>query len=189
MSSYQKFKRGWFWLVPAAFLALALLLWSRLGVDPQVILSEVLGKPLPRMSLPDLNSDLPVTNERLPTKPFLLNAWATWCPSCKQEHAFLTELNSQGVLIVGLDFRDDATAAREYLLQAGDPYDLVHPVDQEGLYATELGLTGTPETYLVGGDGVVYMHHVGILTPEVWQQNGFAACYQGLLESSSEGCA
>ena len=40
-------------------------------------------------------------------------------------------------------------------------------VDREGRAGIELGITGVPETYLVGADGVVRAKHAGPLTPEV----------------------
>jgi cytochrome c biogenesis protein CcmG/thiol:disulfide interchange protein DsbE len=41
--------------------------------------------------------------------------------------------------------------------------------DQDGRVAIDFGVYGAPETFLIDERGIVIYKHIGILTPEVWQ--------------------
>ncbi len=160
------------WLTPLLlFVVLGSLLYNRLGAETQIIPSQLDRQLLPDFSLENLNKPGELLSaEDLPKGPFLLNVWASWCPTCRIEHDLLMDLSAKGVPIVGVDFQDDADTARAYLSDAGDPYLSEHLSDPEGLYAVELGLTGTPETYVIGSDRRVYQHIVGAIDPIMWEQ-------------------
>ena len=65
------------------------------------------------------NSDLPDT--------YFLNVWASWCITCKIEHPFLLNLKSNGIDIVGLNYKDTKSKALGWLKELGDPYlSLIH---------------------------------------------------------------
>ncbi len=98
----------------------------------------------------------------------MLNVWASWCPNCRAEHPLLGEL-AGSVPLYGLNYRDKGDAARAWLIQAGNPYRAVL-ADPDGRLALELGVYGTPETYLFAGDGTLLTRHTGELTREVWQR-------------------
>lgn len=160
------------WLTPmVVFVVLGILLYNRLGAETQITPSQLDRQLLPDFSLENLNKSGELLSlDELPKGPFLLNVWASWCPTCRIEHDLLMELSANGVSIVGVDFQDDADTARAYLSDAGDPYLSEHLSDPEGLYAVELGLTGTPETYVIGSDRRVYQHIVGAIDPIMWEQ-------------------
>ena len=92
----------------------------------------------------------------------MLNVWASWCPNCRAEHPLLGELAS-AVPLYGLNYRDKGDAARAWLIEAGNPYRAVL-ADPDGRLALELGVYGTPETYLFAGDGTLLTRHTGLLT-------------------------
>ena len=71
--------------------------------------------------------------------------------------------------LYGLNYRDKGDAARAWLIQAGNPYKAVL-ADPDGKLALELGVYGTPETYLFAADGTLLSRHTGELTKEVWQR-------------------
>lgn len=130
------------------FLLLAALLWGamKFGSDPNELPSVLIGKPVPAFALPDLdNSKLMVTEKDLPKQVFLINVWGTWCPSCKFEHPYLLKLASEGIPIIGINYRDDTQAARTLLERMGNPY-LRNIVDEEGTLIMALGVYGAPET-------------------------------------------
>jgi cytochrome c biogenesis protein CcmG/thiol:disulfide interchange protein DsbE len=96
--------------------------------------------------------------------------WATWCPTCHYEHPFLLELAARNeVAIYGLDYKDNAAKAAEWLAKLGDPYTAVL-FDKEGKLGLDLGVTGAPETYLVDAEGIVRLRYQGALDEKVWQQ-------------------
>ena len=82
------------------------------------------------------------------------------------EHPELVRLSRAGVRVVGLAYKDDPAKTTAFLQRLGDPFATVL-VDRDGRAGLDLGITGVPETYLVGSDGVVLAKHAGPLTPEV----------------------
>jgi cytochrome c biogenesis protein CcmG/thiol:disulfide interchange protein DsbE len=137
--------------------------------DPQNMPSALLDKPLPAFQLPDLVSGATVTNAALKDKIVLVNVWATWCPSCLYEHPYLVKLAQQGVLIVGVDYKDDAVKARQWLQEKGNPYMAVLD-DRAGTMGLDLGATGAPETYLVDHLGIVRWRYQGPIDERLWSQ-------------------
>lgn len=157
-------KRVWLFAVPLlAFLALALLFATRIGEDNQALPTALAGQPLPSFSLPTLDGGT-LTDAQL-RGPLLINVWATWCPACYEEHPYLLQLAQQGVTIVGLNYKDDAQAAREFLAGRGSPYRAVIS-DSAGRLGLDLGVYGAPETFVVDAQGLVRHRIAGVLTPE-----------------------
>ncbi|MBL4606325.1 MAG: DsbE family thiol:disulfide interchange protein [Pseudomonadales bacterium] len=150
------------------FFALAGLLFSSLGNDPRLLPSAKLGKMLPDFALPSLYGQETLTAESVSGDAFLLNVWATWCPSCRVEHPVLNQLAEKGVDIIGLNYKDDEGEARAYLKQLGNPYKVVVR-DDSGDLGLDLGVYGAPETYIVNSDNRIVYRHVGIVTMENWQ--------------------
>ena len=63
-----------FYLPVAGFLALALLLWRGLFLDPKELPSMLIDKPMPQFQLRTVDGET-VTNASLPEQTFLLNVW------------------------------------------------------------------------------------------------------------------
>ncbi|MGO2161102.1 MAG: DsbE family thiol:disulfide interchange protein [Vibrio toranzoniae] len=99
----------------------------------------------------------------------LVNVWASWCGICKTEHAFLLELQKKGIPIVGLNYRDNPGAALNVLSNDGNPYSKVIS-DPQGKLALELGVIGTPETYLVDADGQIIKKLLGVINDSIWKE-------------------
>lgn len=152
----------------AIFLLLGLLFLVGLRLDPNDLPSELIDKPVPAFSLPSLADDgAIITADQLKGKPYLLNIWATWCPSCRHEHPYLLKLAEQGISIYGINYKDDRDAARVLLQKTGDPY-VANIVDEDGTLGLDLGVTGAPETFLVDADGIIRYRLVGVLNEEIW---------------------
>jgi DsbE subfamily thiol:disulfide oxidoreductase len=82
----------------------------------------------------------------------------------------LLEVARDGRLpLVGLNWRDEDAAARQWLVDLGNPYAAV-AVDTDGRTAIDYGVYGAPETFLIDAQGVVQYRHVGPMTAEVWQR-------------------
>ena len=96
------------------FLGLAVLFWKGLSLDPNYMPSALENRPLPAFSARTLEGGA-LTDKDLQGRPVLLNVWATWCPSCAAEHAYLNELSRRGVTIYGVNYKDDAEAARRWI--------------------------------------------------------------------------
>lgn len=152
----------------AVFVVMAVLLLVGLKLDPNELPSVLIGKPVPEFSLPSLDDPgQNITPEDLKGKAYLLNVWATWCPSCKYEHPYLLKLAEMGVPIYGINYKDDTDKARQLLEQTGNPY-LRNIVDEEGILIMALGVYGAPETFIVDADGIIRYKLVGVVDEKVW---------------------
>lgn len=150
------------------FVWLAILLYSSLDKDPRLLPSARLGQVLPAFSLPSLYGEQTISNQSMMGEASLVNVWATWCPSCRVEHPVLNQLAEEGVVIYGLNYKDDPVEARKYLEQLGNPYKKVIQ-DLSGDLGLDLGVYGAPETYVVGADGTIIYRHVGVVSLENWR--------------------
>ena len=159
----------------AVFVSLALFFFvvqkqiSRGEYDPQNMPSALLDKPLPEFALQNLVGDNAIKRADVVGQIMLVNVWATWCPTCHFEHAYLDQLAQQGVVIVGVDYKDDAEKARQWLQDKGNPYRWVVD-DREGTFGLDLGVTGAPETYVIDAKGVVRLRYQGDLNERVWTE-------------------
>ncbi|MBW3780164.1 DsbE family thiol:disulfide interchange protein [Aeromonas veronii] len=147
-------------------LGLGALLWLGLGNNPYRQDEATLGRTLPAWQSDNLLGGSQIQTTSLTGEPFVLNVWASWCVNCRAEHPLLSELATT-VPLYGLNYRDKGDAARAWLIQAGNPYRAVL-ADPEGRLALELGVYGTPETYLFDADGALLARHTGELTKAIW---------------------
>ena len=152
----------------AIFGATALLLAVGLRLDPRELPSPLIGKPAPSFALPTLNvPEKQVTATDFNGEVWILNVWASWCISCREEHAALTALAKSGAArVVGLNYKDEPEQARAWLQRFGDPYAL-SVQDRDGRLGVDYGVYGVPETFVIDKKGVVRYKRVGILTPEI----------------------
>ena len=154
----------------ALFIVLILGLFTFLDREEQDLRSVLLNKDFPNFSLSRLDNEGVITKDDLVELPSLLNVWATWCVACLVEHPFLMELqNNSRIKIYGLNYKDDRNKAIKLLDKIGDPYEF-SIFDKDGKLAIDLGVYGAPETFLIDKGGIIRVRHVGVLTPEVWEQ-------------------
>lgn len=140
------------------------------GDDPTKLESVLVGKSVPDFQLQDLFQETKTYDQHLfAGKPLLLNVWATWCPTCYAEHQFLNKLSSQGVNIIGLNYKDDREKAKKWLRELGDPYQVVL-FDGSGMFGLDLGVYGAPETFLIDANGKIQYRHVGDVNIDNWNQ-------------------
>ena len=156
-------------LIPiGVFVALALLLLYGLSLDPRKIPSPLIGKPLPEFSMPTLADEKHMlTRQDLLGRVYLLNIWASWCASCRDEHPILNELAKQRIVpIIGLNYKDSGDDAKQWLSRFGNPYE-TSLVDPQGHFGIELGVYGVPETFVVDQRGVIRDKIIGPVTPVI----------------------
>lgn len=127
--------------------------WS-LKRDPRVQPHALVGKPVPAIALSTLDGGPPVATRDGADGPYLVNFFASWCGPCEIEHPTLMALKDQGVRVVGIAYKDTPQAASDFIARLGDPFALKLN-DADGRAGIEYGITGVPETYLVGSDGVI----------------------------------
>lgn len=129
--------------------------------------SRMVGQVVPAYSLADLNAGAAITQDTLRGKPYLINFFAGDCPGCRIEHPLLEALAKQGVPILGVVYKDEPADIRTFLGEVGDPYARIGLESAASRFALELGVAGTPETFVIGADGTIKAMHRGALTPDV----------------------
>ncbi len=137
--------------------------------DPHVQPHALVGKPAPALSLPELTSGTTTPIRAAGDGPMLVNFFASWCAPCEVEHPQLMALKAQGVKIVGIAYKDAPANTQAFIGRLGDPF-AARLVDRDGRAGLEFGVTGVPETYLVGSNGVILAKHTGPLTPDAAEE-------------------
>ena len=94
--------------------------------------------------------------------PVLVNFFASWCAPCEIEHPQLMALQAQGVTIIGVAYKDAPANTQAFLSRLGDPF-AARLIDRDGRAGIEFGVTGVPETFVIGSDGMVLAKHTGPL--------------------------
>ncbi len=142
-----------------------------LTLKPREVPSPLVGKPAPAFDLPVLHQpDKRFVPGEMRGKVWLLNVWASWCVSCREEHPVLVELAKRGVMpILGLNYKDKGDEATAWLKRFGDPYQL-SVVDADGRIGIDYGVYGVPETYLIDAEGVIRFKQIGPLTMAIVEQ-------------------
>ena len=160
-------------LLPVSlFLVMGVVLAVGLNRDPKVLPSMLLNQPLPQFSLPPLYAGNPemISDEFNGKGLTLINVFGSWCVSCRYEHPLLMRFSKDPRFkLVGIDWKDGADEAKNYLAQYGNPYALIG-ADVSGRTAIDLGVSGAPETFVIDVKGFVRLRIPGPLTPEIWDQ-------------------
>jgi len=156
----------------AVFAGLIVLLWTGFSLDdPHRLPSALLGKPFPSFALPQLDAPADTVTERvLQGRLTLVNVWASWCPTCQEEHAELTRIHDEtGIPLIGVVYKDDPDSAKAWLARLGNPYER-QILDHDGTLGIDLGVYGAPETFLVDARGVIVHKRVGDVNRQVWEK-------------------
>ena len=142
--------------------------WKGLYLDPREVPSPLIDKPAPEFALTRLDQpEQTIRRADMLGKVWMLNVWASWCESCRDEHPYLVEFAKLKALpIYGLDYKDQREPAQAWLAERGNPYD-ASLFDANGRVGIDFGVYGVPETFLIDKQGVIRFKQIGVLTPEV----------------------
>ena len=171
------------------FVVLVALLAVGLTLNPREVPSPLVGKPAPAFALPKLGAlEQTFSPKDMHGKVWLLNVWASWCVSCRQEHPILVEIaKNKAITLIGLNYKevrgdgsfdmDKISADSEksmaverastWLKRHGDPYAL-SVLDLDGRVGIDYGVYGVPETYVIDKTGVIRLKYTGPITPDVF---------------------
>lgn len=145
---------------------------SQIGAASQGgdISSPIVGKPAPDFTLPALNENAAKIHlADFKGKPVILNFWASWCEPCNQEAPFLQkswpQLQSQGVVFIGVDGPEKSSDALKFVQQYGVTYSNAKDTI-DGATAISYGVTSFPETVFINREGVVVAKWIGPLDKE-----------------------
>ena len=147
------------------FAVLVIFLAVGLTLNPREVPSPLIGKPAPKFELPLLLRDGSFSNKDLIGHVTLVNVWASWCFACRQEHEVVKQLSRQGVRIIGLNYKDEASDAKQWLAKLGNPYQAI-AADRDGRIAIDWGVYGAPETFLIDQQGIIRHKVIGPLSDQ-----------------------
>ncbi|MFT5164728.1 MAG: cytochrome c biogenesis protein CcmG/thiol:disulfide interchange protein DsbE [Alteromonadaceae bacterium] len=149
------------------FVLIVGLLGFGLTLDPKKIPSPLIDKSAPDFSLRNLYApEEKLSKKDLLGQVWVLNVWASWCVSCRAEHAIITDLANRNLVdIFGLNYKDQPQDARRWLQQFGNPYS-ASLMDIDGRVGIDWGVYGVPETFVIGRDGQIKYKHIGPVTQE-----------------------
>lgn len=156
-------------LVPlAVFAAIAVLLAVGLTLNPREIPSPLIGKAVPQFELPPVRGrTLGLATADLKGEVSIVNVFASWCVSCKEEHPVFMQMQRERLVpIHGLNYKDRPEDAEKWLDDMGDPYTRTG-ADIDGRVAIEWGVYGVPETFVIDRQGRIAYKHIGPVTPKL----------------------
>ena len=128
-------------------------LWTRKDIAARLFNPFTLGQfelaAVSGLARPDGRAVPGFSSADLSGRRSILNFWASWCPSCIEEHALLVDLAARDLApIFGADVKDEAKHARDFLTRRGNPYRAVG-ADDRGFLQYALGARGVPATFVI----------------------------------------
>ena len=121
------------------------------------------SRQAPNFSLNDLSGNA-VSLSQQRGKTVLINFWATWCDSCKEETPALqrlhTRLGAAGLVILGVSMDEDAKAVPPFARAYGLTFPLL--IADKKIVA-DYQVRSLPTSYLIDADGRVVRRWVGPL--------------------------
>jgi cytochrome c biogenesis protein CcmG/thiol:disulfide interchange protein DsbE len=145
-------------------LSTILILGVSLTLNPNQASDALTGKPAAPFSVTWISGSELMETENLSSlkledfrgRPLIVNFWASWCQSCQQEAHLLEQFwknYGQDIAVVGIAIHDTIPNAKAFAENFGKTYFL--GLDEDGKAGIDYGVTGVPETFFIGSDGVI----------------------------------
>jgi cytochrome c biogenesis protein CcmG/thiol:disulfide interchange protein DsbE len=153
------------------------ILWKGLTLNPTVVKSSQLGKPAANFEVEVLegSSWLPkveagkVSLQDLRGRTVILNFWASWCVSCRQEarelETYWQRSREKNIIVLGIAIQDTPEAAKGFAKEHGKTYPIA--IDSNGKTSIDYGVSGVPETFIIDENGVIQHKETGPVTAEL----------------------
>ena len=154
------------------FVVIAIFLYFSLHSTSSKLPSPLLGKIFPNVKAKDFYSDETVLlTDLFSDNMSLVNVWASWCVTCRQEHQMMMKIaNNEDLQLIGINYKDTRSDGEKYLEVMGNPFDVI-VIDPSGKIGLDLGVYATPETFLVNQQGVILYKHIGAIDYKIWEES------------------
>jgi peroxiredoxin len=100
--------------------------------------------------------------------PTVLNVWATWCTSCREEMAALDSLRvegaSRGVRVIAISV-DEGSLEHVKRFAATNSLGMTVGHDPANAISQSYAVMGVPTTFIIGRDGKLLWRHTGNIGP------------------------
>jgi peroxiredoxin len=136
-----------------------------------------LGNLAPNFRLETTNGEEITLAQLTGASPIVVNFFATWCPSCREEMDIFEAAHGQGVTILGVDLREDADRVQKLADETGVTYSLA--LDHDGTVTRAYRVTNLPVTYILDPAGHVSAIIRGPVTAETLADAVAAAANNG----------
>jgi cytochrome c biogenesis protein CcmG/thiol:disulfide interchange protein DsbE len=98
-------------------------------------------------------------------KTVVVNFWASWCSTCKEEAQIVADVEKQwrdkGVVFVGVDSHDTKAGAATYVQTYGLGYASVQ--DPDSTVTAQYNVTGLPETFFLDTKGRIVAKYISAI--------------------------
>jgi thiol-disulfide isomerase/thioredoxin len=146
----------------SSLVTIAIILLAVPGFCLQPNSSDETLKPLPKMTLKDLNGKA-VEREKLKAQVYVVDFWATWCGPCITEIPHFNRLQekyaAKGLKVIGVTVASgDAKEVQPFVTRYKMRYDVLMGADEQ---AGEFGIMGFPTTFVVTKDWKIYKKYIG----------------------------
>ena len=145
--------------VVVVVVALGAVLGSRIGQDPTLVESPLIGQPAPDVTFPLLEGSGSVGLKDLRGQIVVVNFWASWCITCREENAVLVAANDayqdSGVVFMGVNYQDQESSAVAFLDELGRGEGYQYVTDPDSRAAVQFGVYGVPETFFIDRSGTI----------------------------------
>lgn len=110
----------------------------------------------------------------------LLNFWATWCPSCREEIPSMEKLYStlkkKGFVIVAVDLSEPRKVVQSFVTANRMTYPVL--LDASGDVGALYGARTIPTTYVIGRDGRILGRTIG---SRAWDAPELVSLFESIL--------
>lgn len=135
--------------------------------NPKEIPSAQIGGVARDFTISNIFTGEKITLSQFKGRPVVVNFWASWCVSCRQEAHLIEAANRKytplGGVFIGVAINDTPEAAMGFIRRYGKSY-LLGLDDEIGTISLDYGVTAVPETFFVGKDGTIKHKALGAVT-------------------------
>lgn len=139
---------------------------ARQQAEDEADASQIVGKPAPDFSLPDLTDKTHKLAEYRGTV-LILDFWATWCGPCKLAMPLVNkvylEYKDKGLEVFGINLegREKKELVEKFIEKTGYQFTIL----QGGIMGVGIdqtyGVTGIPTTFVIDKQGIIRYRHIG----------------------------